>query len=118
MPERLDEVRALLRRFVLEREWQQYHDPKNLAMAVASEAGELVAEYRWISSADADAWSLDSENKRRVALEAADVGIALLLLCDRVGIDLVDAIFDKIEINGRNYPVGESKGKHSRDRAK
>ena len=114
MADRLNEIVEHLRAFVADREWAQFHDPKNLAMAVASEAGELLAEYRWIANADADAWSLEPDNKRRVAMEAADVGIALLLRCDRVGVDLLEAMADKIELNGRNYPVSLSKGKYSR----
>jgi dCTP diphosphatase len=114
MTDRLDEIVKRLRAFTAERDWAQFHDPKNLAMAVASEAGELLAEYRWIANAEADAWSLELDNKRRVAKEAADVGIALLLLCDRVGIDLPEAIAEKIELNARNYPVSLSKGRHSR----
>jgi NTP pyrophosphatase (non-canonical NTP hydrolase) len=114
MPDRLDDITARLRTFVAERDWGQFHDPKNLAIAVASEAGELLAEYRWIANDRADAWSKETENKQRVAMEAADVGLSLLLLCDRVGIDLVDAMFGKIAINARNYPVSLSKGRESR----
>jgi dCTP diphosphatase len=114
MPDRLDDITGRLRAFVAERDWAQFHDPKNLAMAVASEAGELLSEYRWISSERADVWSTEPENKQRVAMEAADVGISLLLLCDRVGVDLVEAILAKIAINARNYPVTLSKGRESR----
>jgi NTP pyrophosphatase (non-canonical NTP hydrolase) len=114
MSDRLDDITARLRAFVAERDWAQFHDPKNLAIAVASEAGELLAEYRWIADAQADTWSLEPENKQRVAMEAADVGIALLLLCDRVGVDLVEAMSEKIALNARNYPVRLSKGLHSR----
>lgn len=114
MADRLDESMVRLRAFVAEREWEQFHDPKNLAMAVASEAGELLAEYRWIANAGADAWSKEPENKQRVAMEAADVAIALLLICDRVGVDLVEAIGEKIEVNAKNYPVEKSRGHHSR----
>lgn len=114
MADRLDEIMARLRAFVAERDWAQFHDPKNLAMAVASEAGELLAEYLWIANTEADAWSADPENRRRVALEAADVGIALLMFCDRVGVDLVEAMTDKIEVNARNYPVDVSRGRHAR----
>lgn len=114
MADPLDEIRERLRAFVAEREWEQFHDPKNLAMAVASEAGELLAEYRWIANADADAWSKDPANLKRVALEAADVGIALLLFCDRVGVDLPGAMTEKVEINRDNYPVHASRGQHSR----
>ena len=114
MADRLEEIAERLRAFVVEREWAQFHDPKNLAMAVASEAGELLAEYRWIANADSDTWSAQPENKQRVAMEAADVGIALLLLCDRVGVDLAGAIAEKIELNAVNYPANLSKGRHSR----
>jgi len=112
--DRLDEITVRLRAFVAERDWEQFHDPKNLAMAVASEAGELLAEYRWIADGEADAWSKEPENKQRVAMEAADVGIALLLFCDRVGVDLVEAICEKIEVNAKHYPVEKSRGHHSR----
>jgi dCTP diphosphatase len=114
MPDRLDDITARLREFVAERDWAQFHDPKNLAMAVASEAGELLAEYRWIADAQADAWSAEPDNKQRVAMEVADVGIALLLLCERVGVNIAEAMSEKIELNARNYPVGLSKGRHSR----
>jgi NTP pyrophosphatase (non-canonical NTP hydrolase) len=114
MADRFEEVLVRLGAFVAERDWEQFHDPKNLAMAVASEAGELLAEYRWIANVEADAWSKEPENKRRVAMEAADVGIALLLLCDRVGVDLVSAMGEKIAINTENYPVEISRGRHAR----
>ena len=116
MTDRLEEVLVRLRGFVADREWAQFHDPKNLAMAVASEAGELLAEYRWVASEAADEWSRDPENQRRAAMEAADVGISLLLFCDRIGVDLVEAIRRKIELNAAKYPVVESKGRHSRSR--
>ncbi len=116
MADRLDQVLVRLRAFVAEREWAQFHDPKNLSMAVASEAGELLAEFRWVASEAADAWVREPENRRRVAQEAADVGISLLLLCDRIGVDLLDAMGAKIQVNERNYPIAESKGRHSRPR--
>jgi len=112
--DRLDAVRTRLRAFIAEREWEQFHDPKNLAMAVVSEAGELAAEYRWIANAEADDWSRDPENQGRVTQEAADVAIALLLFFDRIGVDLLDAVEAKIDINGHNYPVGASRGRSGR----
>ena len=116
MADKLDDILVRLRVFVAEREWAQFHDPKNLSMAVASEAGELLAEFRWVASEAADAWAREPENQRRVALEAADVGISLLLLCDRIGVDLLDAMNAKIQVNERNYPVSEATGRHSRRR--
>lgn len=112
--DRLDAVREQLKAFVAERDWDQFHDSKNLAMAVASEAGELLAEYRWIPNAEADSWSQTGENRARVVAEAADVAIALLLFCDRVGFDLLEAVESKIALNRRNYPVDASKGRCER----
>ena len=112
--DQLQEVVQELRAFVAERDWGQFHDPKNLAMAVVSEAGELAAHYRWLRSEEADDWSAASENRSRIAAEAADVGIALLLFCDRTGLDLVDAIRSKIEVNRRNYPQERSRGVRER----
>ena len=103
-----------LRRFVAERDWAQFHDPKNLAMLVASEAGELVAEYRWVRGDDADAHSRAPEPRARIADEVADVGIALLLLCDRIGLDLTQAIADKLAKNASRYPVDLSRGRSDR----
>jgi len=110
----LEAVMRELRAFVAERDWAQFHDPKNLAMAISSEAGELLAEYRWVSNDEADDWSHDPGNGSRVAAEAADVGIALVLYCDRIGVDLVEAMRDKIDVNRANYPVEASRGRHSR----
>src|SRR3569833_2552637 len=83
----LDELITALRQFVAERDWRQFHDPKNLAMLLASEAGELVAEYRWVRGDAADAHSREPAARARIAAEIADVGIALVLLCDRIGLD-------------------------------
>ncbi|HEY4394490.1 MAG TPA: nucleotide pyrophosphohydrolase [Polyangia bacterium] len=106
----LEELTTALRTFVVERDWQQFHDPKNLAMLVASEAGELVAEYRWVKGDEADARSREPDARARIAAEVADVGIALLLLCDRIGLDLREAIVEKLAKNAERYPVETSRG--------
>ena len=110
----LEELTAALRRFVAERDWQQFHDPKNLAMLVASEAGELVAEYRWVPGPTADARSREPAARARIADEIADVGIALLLLCDRIGLDLPAAIEEKLAKNAARYPADASRGRAER----
>ena len=110
----LDEVTAALRQFASERDWQQFHDPKNLAMLVASEAGELVAEYRWVRGEEADARSREPAARARIAAEVADVAIAILLLCDRIGLDLVEAIREKLARNAARYPVEASRGRADR----
>ena len=112
--DRLEMVMQEIREFVTEREWHRFHDPKNLAMAIASEAGELLAEYRWVSNAEADRLTNSDGRRHHVAAEAADVGIALLFFCNRIGIDLLDAIKDKMVVNRRNYPSELSKGKAER----
>jgi NTP pyrophosphatase (non-canonical NTP hydrolase) len=103
-----------LRRFVAERDWAQFHDPKNLAMLLSSEVGELVAEYRWVAGAAADAHSRDPAPRSRIADEIGDVGIALLLLCDRTGIDLLQAMSEKLAKNRARYPAETARGKAER----
>jgi NTP pyrophosphatase (non-canonical NTP hydrolase) len=110
----LDELRAELRAFVAARDWQQFHDPKNLAMLVASEAGELLAEYRWVRSEDADAHSREPAARERIAAEVADVGIGLVLLCERIGVDLVEVMRLKLAQNGEKYPVEAARGRAER----
>jgi NTP pyrophosphatase (non-canonical NTP hydrolase) len=110
----LEAFLAELRRFVAEREWAQFHDPKNLAMLLASEVGELVAEYRWVAGAASDEHSRAAEPRARIADEIGDVGIALLLLCERTGIDLLQAMSEKLERNRARYPVDASRGKAER----
>ena len=106
-----------LRAFVAEREWAQFHDPKNLSMAIASEAGELIALFRWVRNEDADAFASNPGNRERLKAEIADVAISLLLLCDRTRIDLPQAILDKLEVNRRNYPVESTRGRADRTKA-
>jgi NTP pyrophosphatase (non-canonical NTP hydrolase) len=113
---RLEDVVKEVKAFVADRDWGQFHDPKNLAMAVASEAGELLSEYRWVRNEEADSFSRRADNRKKIAAEAADVGISLLLLCDRIGIDLLQAIHEKLKLNRKNYPVELSRGQHDRPR--
>jgi NTP pyrophosphatase (non-canonical NTP hydrolase) len=110
----VDSLLVDLRQFVAERDWAQFHDPKNLAMLLASEVGELVAEYRWVAGDAADAHSREDASRARIADEIGDVGIALLLLCDRTGIDLGDAIAAKLAKNRTRYPADKSRGRADR----
>jgi dCTP diphosphatase len=100
-----------LRAFVAEREWAQFHDPKNLAMLLASETGELVAEYRWVKNDAADAHSAEPAARARITAEIGDVGIGLLLLCDRIGVDPIAAMLAKLEANRKKYPVETARGR-------
>lgn len=103
----LDEIRA----FVKEREWAPFHDPKNLAMAVASEAGELAAELRWVRNDASDAWCREPGNRTRLSDEIADVLITTLMLADRVDLDVLACIRDKMSKNATKYPVERSRGR-------
>lgn len=109
--DRLEELYADIRAFVREREWEPFHDPKNLAMAVVSEAGELAAELRWVASEEADEHCRDPENRQRVVDEVADVAISLLMLADRIDLDLPAAVHDKLKRIREKYPVELSRGK-------
>jgi dCTP diphosphatase len=111
----LDELRSELRAFVAERDWHQFHDPKNLSMLIASEAGELLAEYRWVRSEGADAHSAEPAARARITAEIADVGIGLVLLCDRIGVDFVEAMRAKVRANALKYPAELVRGKAERE---
>ena len=106
----LEDVQKKLKQFVTERDWAQFHDPKNLAMAVASEAGELLSLFRWIQNDEADSFCREGQDRESVVGEIADIAIFLLLLCDRINVNLFDAIHQKIEVNEKNHPVEKTRG--------
>lgn len=104
----LQDLVERLRRFTGERRWSRFHDPKNLAMLVASEAGELLHLFRWVKSDGADAFAARPENREAIEEEIADVAIGVLLMADRVGVDLAEAVRSKIARNAEKYPPGRS----------
>jgi dCTP diphosphatase len=108
MTERIDELQQKVRQFAAEREWDQFHSPKNLAMALSVEASELVEEFQWLT--EEQSRNLDAERRERVRLEAADVFIYLLRISDKLGIDLVGAAHDKMVLNERKYPADRVRG--------
>ena len=105
----LETLRARLAAFAAERDWDQFHNPKNLAMALAGEAGELVEHFQWLTFDQAA--NLPREARAEVALEAADVLLFLLRLCDKLDIDLAAAAEKKLALNAKKYPVEKSRGK-------
>jgi dCTP diphosphatase len=115
MADSLDELRDRLREFANEREWGKFHTVKNLAMAVAGEAGELVAELQWQSDDEITAQlRRDSELAGRLSDELADIVIYLVRLADVCDIDLLSAAARKIEINEARYPVHLARGRASK----
>jgi NTP pyrophosphatase (non-canonical NTP hydrolase) len=108
MSEALRALQQRLAAFAAAREWEQFHSPKNLAMALAVEAAELVEEFQWLTEAQSE--SLDAERRDRVRLELADVFIYLLRLADRLDVDLLRAADDKMALNERKYPAERVRG--------
>jgi NTP pyrophosphatase (non-canonical NTP hydrolase) len=104
----MEDVIESIRRFRDERDWKQFHDPKNLAMSIAIEAAEIMEHFQWV---DRDqALQHAAENREAVADELADVAIYLIELADVTGIDLRSAILAKLEKNAKKYPVEKSRG--------
>ncbi len=105
----LERLRQAIVRFADERDWDQFHNPKNVVMALAVEAAELLEHFQWRTPEQSA--SLPREEKEAVALEAADVLLYLLRLCDKLDIDLAAAAERKIALNAKKYPVEKSRGK-------
>lgn len=105
----LELLRERLAAFAAERDWDQFHNPKNLAMALAGEAGELVEHFQWLSFEQAR--NLPRATRDEVALECADVLLFLLRLCDKLDIDLAAAAEKKLALNAKKYPVEKSRGR-------
>jgi NTP pyrophosphatase (non-canonical NTP hydrolase) len=108
--DRLESLMAELRAFVAARDWRKFHDPKNLSMLLASEVGELLALFRWIDNADADAFAADPKHRAKIEAEVADATIGVLLLCDRLGIDPIANARAKLAQNAKNYPADVVRG--------
>jgi dCTP diphosphatase len=94
---------AEVREFAVSRDWEQFHTPKNLAMAIAGEAGELVAEFQWLKEEESTKSALSAEKFSDIELEVADVAIYLLRLSDVLGIDLAEVVRKKLEINQKRF---------------
>ena len=107
-------LRDVLRRFADEREWDQFHSPKNLAIALSVEAAELLEQFQWIS--DQASRAPEPPASVRIRHELADVFICLIRIADQLDIDLIEAAQDKIALNEERYPVDKARGncrKHS-----
>ena len=98
----IEEMIVELKKFRNERDWEQFHNPKDLALAVSIEAGALLELFLWKSAVDA--------NKEKVKEELADIFSFAFLLADKYGFDIKQIILDKIKVNSEKYPVNKSKG--------
>jgi dCTP diphosphatase len=108
----LTHLRDRLAAFATDRDWDQFHNPKNLAMALSGEAAELMEHFQWLTFDEAA--NLPRQTKDEVALEAADVLLYLVRLCDKCGIDLAAAAERKLAINAEKYPVDKSRGQNTK----
>ena len=107
--QKLNAIRDKLRKFVAERDWDKFHNPKNLAMALSVESSELLELFQWLT--DAESQELEEVKQKEVEMELADILIYLIRIADKLDIDLLDAVTRKLEINEQRYPVDKVKGK-------
>jgi len=105
-------LREAMARFVAERDWEQFHSPKNLAMALAAEAAELMEHFLWIDNDASRALVGDPVQLAPIADEIADVAGVVFALCNALGVDLSDAVADKMARNVFKYPVEKCRGRH------
>jgi NTP pyrophosphatase (non-canonical NTP hydrolase) len=105
------ELRQLVDRFVSQRDWHQFHSPKNLAMALSIEAAELCEHFQWIDVAESRAVADDPARRDAVGEEMADVACYLMAMANELRIDLSQAIRDKMVKNERKYPAAEYRGR-------
>ena len=101
---------AALREFSAERDWDQFHTPKNLAMALSVEAAELLELFQWLTPEQSSAVTETPDQATRVAQELADVLVYLVRLADVLQIDLNAAVIQKLESNAQKYPVDRARG--------
>ena len=97
-----------LRAFAKARDWEQFHNPKNLVMALSAEVGELTEIFQWRTAVESQ--TLSADDLRRVSEEIADIQIYLVRLTDALGVGLEQAVAEKIEVNETKYPVEKARG--------
>ena len=97
-----------LRKFAQDRDWEQFHCPKNLSMALSVEVSELLEHFQWMN--EQASFALGDAKHQLVSYEVADIFIYLLRICDQLNIDLLDVTKQKMEINDQRYPVDKVKG--------
>ncbi len=108
MSDSLDQLAQRLQAFAQARDWGQFHSPKNLASALIVEAGELLEHFQWLT--EDQSRNLDAAKKQEVAMEMADVLLYLIQMSNELGVNLVEAAQQKIDLNDKKYPVDQAKG--------
>src|SRR4051812_48686444 len=105
------ELKARVLAFVRERDWEQFHSPKNLSMALAAEAGELMEHFLWATAEQSNATAADPARRGKIADELADVVIYALEFANITGLDVAAAIESKMAADAKKYPVEKSRGR-------
>jgi len=105
----LEKLKLRLREFAAERDWDQFHSPKNLSMALIGEAAELVEHFQWLTQAQSH--TVTDEQRAEIELELADILLYLVRLADKLDVDLAKAAMKKIDINARKYPAHKARGR-------
>jgi len=108
----LKDLKARMASFVNERDWSQFHAPKNLAMSLSIEAAELMEHFQWVTIDESHEIKNDPKVKDEVAQEMSDVLSYLVALANVMDIDIADAFFDKVKMNETKYPADQFKGRY------
>ncbi len=106
----VDNIKKTLQDFAEKRDWEKFHNPKNLSMAVACEAGELLEIFQWMSESDATQCCNELSIKEKTSHELADIMLYLIRIASLMGINITEALYNKISINNKKYPVELVKG--------
>jgi dCTP diphosphatase len=107
----LELLKQKLRQFARERDWERFHSPKNLSMALSGEAAELLEHFQWLT--EDESRQLSPDVRQAAELEMADILLYLICIADKLDVDLIDAAHRKIELNAKKYPVAQAHG-HAR----
>jgi len=110
----MKQMLSSIRKFRDDRDWMQFHDPKNMAISIILEASELLEHFQWKSKKEVEAYLKDKKNKKEVEEEIADIAMYLFEMADNMGIDLLKAMDAKLKKNAAKYPVKKAKGKHTK----
>jgi dCTP diphosphatase len=104
----INEIKMALRKFASDRDWDQFHSPKNLTMALSVEVAELMEHFQWLS--EQQSAELDAKTKAAIVDEIADIQVYLVRLADKLGVDILQAVEQKMQKNEEKYPVDKVKG--------
>lgn len=105
----MQKIETIIKEFSTKRDWEKFHNPKNLAMALSVEASELVEIFQWLDLQQAS--NLSEDKKEHAKQEIADIAVYLIRMCMKLDINLEDAIIEKMKLNEKKYPLFDENGK-------